>query len=186
MLASATKQQYLKAMGIDVWRLRRDSGEGDIPVDAVTSPAPTPAAEPAEAADAAPASPPPRFHLCFATYGPLSLVFSVPDASTSLPEEMRRFVDDVARAMNIEANPSVSALRWPMVKAANIDQSESAARVVVEQRLADCGDIRLVFGETAAQWVTATTDPLPALETCMQDAEHKRALWRTLKRVLAS
>jgi len=185
MLASTTRKQYLEEMGIDVWVLR----EGRTRAPETREEASESGTEDARAAappEPAAAAPPPEFHLCFATYGSFSLIFSVTASATSLPDEMRRFIDDIALALSIDAKPTISALKWPMVKAANIDQSEPAARTAIEQRIDDCGETRLVFGETALQWVAGTAgEPLPDIETCMQSAGSKRALWETLKRISA-
>jgi len=171
----ATRNHYLREMGIDIWVRRGTRPAADVE--------PREPAAPAEAAPAAEsAGPPPEFHLCFATYGELSLVFSVPEDSAALPAPMRRFADDVARALGVTQPPALTALRWPLVKAPHIDQSEAAARAVVDERLASCGSIRVYFGRHAER--LAGRDGglvVEDMEAYLQEPLRKRELWKTLQ-----
>lgn len=190
----ARRNQYLREMGIDVWvrreLVRTPEALDANTVDAEPAPAETGPVESRSARTAArsmSAGEPPEFHLCFATYGDLSLIFSLPPEATSLPESMRRFSDDIARAAGITSPPSVAAVRWPMVKARHIDQSEDAARTVVRQRLDGCGPVKLAFGDDVLTWLGENPGCTPVADIARYFAEPamKRELWQDLKRALA-
>ena len=191
----ARRKHYLSEMGIDVWVLREGRRATSRP-SAQQSPQDAPETPEAMASDAprtgssatrqpapAPAGLPPEFHLCFATYDGVSLIFSVPQASTSLPDNYRRFADDIATALGVSGKPAISALRWPLVKA-DIDQSEDAARTVLEQRLGSCARQRLLFGDDAAAWCGKGGETRVAdLQRYLDEPLAKRELWQALKQV---
>lgn len=186
----AKKNQYLREMGVDVWVLR-EGRQRQMAVPAESTPAAESAPPPAAAVSAStpkrvkmPVAPQPQFHLCFATYGDLSLVFSVPKTSSALPEPLRRFADDIARALGRQDTPAINALRWPLVQSADFDQSEAAARLVIGQRLSNCGKRRLIFGDEAAAWTRQGDEMVVAeISTYLEDPITKRDLWQMLRKV---
>lgn len=131
-------------------------------------------------------APIPEFHLCFATYSNgLSLVFSVPLSASALPDQYRRFTDDVALAF---ANPGqidsqVTSLRWPMVQASHIEQSETEARLIVAQRIEKCADKLVLFGQAPARFVpdSGTSINAEEIESYFNEPLRKRDLWRALR-----
>ena len=182
------RNQYLREMGIDVWVERGQARPATAPVDAPVEAANDTAPAREQPASAVPAptdsAPPPVFHLCFATYGGLSLIFSVPQDSNSLPENLRRFADDIASALQVSDKPVINALRWPLVRSAEIDQSAEAARTVLDDRLSRCAPLRVVFGETAKQWAGQGDDIcVPDIGGYLEQPLTKRELWRKLKTV---
>lgn len=182
--------RYLKEMGIDVWvRRGRARSVTSAPAQEATAPP-----QPAPGGNERRAAPPPQvkpetaptFHLCFMTYGDLSLVISVPHDATTLPASMRRFADDMALALSLEPNPVVTALRWPMVQSEHIDQSPAAAAAVIEQRLAGCGPSLLLFGRDVERLVgELATDRrclvVDDLSAYLREPLEKRDLWKTLE-----
>jgi len=93
----------------------------------------------------------PQFLLCFLDYVNLSLVFSLPYKTSALPNEYRNFGDDINFAVNGQySSPKVRDLRWPMVQAAHIQQTEDDAKQVVQQKLLQCHSRILVFGQAMA------------------------------------
>lgn len=91
---------------------------------------------------------PPQFLLCFLDYVNLSLVFSLPYKTSALPNEYRNFGDDINFAVNGQySSPRVRDLRWPMVQAAHIQQTEDDAKQVVHQKLLQCHSRVFIFGQ---------------------------------------
>lgn len=190
----ARRKHYLREMGIDVWVLREGRhAKSAAPQHTEHDASDTPASTGSETSPivssatrqpvAASAGPPPEFHLCFANYDGLSLIFSVPQTSTSLPDNYRRFVDDIATAVGVSGKPAISALRWPLVKA-DIDQSEDAARMVLEQRLESCARQRLLFGDDAANWCSKGGETrVSDLRRYFDEPLAKRELWQALRKV---
>ncbi len=101
----------------------------------------------------------PEFLFCFLDYVPeagegVTLVFSLPYETQSLPREARQFSDDVARALfGKSVNPVVGDLRWPMVRSTHIAQTESEAKTVVVDRVRRCQSKLILFGETIQHYV---------------------------------
>jgi hypothetical protein len=104
-------------------------------------------------------APSPEFLFCFLDYVPeagegVTLVFSLPYETQSLPREARQFSDDVARALfGKSVNPVVGDLRWPMVRSTHIAQTESEAKTVVVDRVRRCQSKLILFGETIQHYV---------------------------------
>lgn len=188
------RNQYLREMGIDVWVLRRAKRPQQAPA-AAPAPAETTVTEVSAApADthgatgrgtnptASPTRQPPRFHLCFATYGDLSLIFSAPESSPTLPADLRHLADDIAMALGRKQEPAINALRWPLVKTAGIDQSEEAAKTVLAERMSRLADRRIVFGDVARQWAGRGDETTVAeIERYLVEPLRKRELWQTLR-----
>jgi len=84
----------------------------------------------------------------------VTLVFSLPYETQSLPREARQFSDDVARALfGKSVNPVVGDLRWPLVRSTHIAQTESEAKTVVVDRVRRCQSKLILFGETIQHYV---------------------------------
>jgi hypothetical protein len=112
-------------------------------------------------------------------------VFSVPLSASALPDQYRRFADDVALAF---ANPGqidsqVTSLRWPMVQASHIEQSEEEARLIVAQRIEKCADKLVLFGQAPARFVPdgGTSINAEEIESYFSEPLRKRDLWRALR-----
>lgn len=104
-------------------------------------------------------APSPEFLFCFLDYVPeagegVTLVFSLPYETLSLPREVRQFSDDVARALfGKSVNPVVGDLRWPLVRSTHIAQTELEAKTVVVDRVRRCQSKLILFGETIQHYV---------------------------------
>lgn len=102
---------------------------------------------------------PPEFLFCFLDYIPengtgVTLVFSLPHETQSLPGEVRQFSDDVARSLlGGLIRPNIGELRWPMVKSAHISQTELEAKAVVADKVSRCQRNLILFGETSQHYV---------------------------------
>lgn len=103
--------------------------------------------------------PSPEFLFCFLDYVPevgegVTLVFSLPYETQSLPREVRQFSDDIGRALfGKSVNPVVGDLRWPLVRSTHIAQTESEAKTVVVDRVRRCQSKLILFGETIQHYV---------------------------------
>ncbi len=104
-------------------------------------------------------APSPEFLFCFLDYVPaasegVTLVFSLPYKSQSLPLDVRQFSDDIARVIFGESvSPLVGELRWPLVRSAHIVQTELEARAVVLDRVKRCQRKLILFGETIQGYI---------------------------------
>ena len=109
----------------------------------------------------------PEFLFCFLDYVPgngigVTLVFSLPPETQSLPIEVRQFGDDVAFSLlGSLLRPNIGELRWPMVKSAHISQTELDAKAVVVDKVSRCQRNLILFGETCQHYVIgrSSTDP---------------------------
>jgi hypothetical protein len=89
----------------------------------------------------------PEFMFCFLDYENLSLVFSIPYQANALPREHRHFADDINFAISGKTGiPRIRDLRWPMIQAKHVQQTEEDARQVVWQKLGQCNERLYVFG----------------------------------------
>jgi hypothetical protein len=176
-----SRQQYLKAMGIDVWSIRQ--APGDL---AVVQPI-LPQGEPDRAAPATyrsisnasvknaavkravtdaiiPADRQteqevPEFRLALLHYGSIGLCLSL-GKTAELP---RRFCDDIAGIMGGELKEArYHQLQWPMLSSRNFDQSIAAAREVVTQKFRVLPQRVVVFGEDVGEYFNPLRD-LPVL-----------------------
>lgn len=207
------RNQYLREMGVDVWRLRparpvlavEPVPDTDRPGQRQSADARrTPVAEPGSQRESAPTQadksqapgegaaqargPVPQFHLCFIHYQTLSLVFSVSLQSESLSPALRRFADDIAIALGNTGTDAarIAAVRWPMVRSEHIDQSESAAKIVISQRVQEAQPVKLLFGKAAAHWAgEAGGTMLGEIQGYLENPLTKRELWRELRQVPA-
>jgi hypothetical protein len=130
-----------------------------------TSEAKVPAVAMVTESPGASASLPPEFLFCFLDYVPengagVTLVFSLPHKTQSLPIEVRQFGDDVARSLLGGAHrPNIGELRWPMVKSAYIAQTELEAKAVVLDKVSRCQRNLILFGETSQHYVIGRSRP---------------------------
>ena len=173
-----TRQSYLKAMGIEVWRYRapgplavaeassapgaRSSQYAGGGIDAAAAvlkqTAPTPEARqhkqaapagPSPAKQARSREPVPEFRLGLLRYENLGIVVSLTPGE-AVP---RRLCDDIARLLaGQHETPSYHLLEWPMLDSSSIDQSLSAARQVVTQKLTQLSGRVLVLGEGLGEY----------------------------------
>jgi len=118
------------------------------------------------------------------TWREVSLVFSLPLDAATVPGPYRRFADDVALALTGDKQPTVAALRWPMVKSAQIDQSKTAAGIVVKQRVERCAPAVVVFGKDTQEWIGDLSPRrclvVDEIDTFVERPLGKRALWHDL------
>jgi len=133
----------------------------------------------------------PTFLFCFLDYDSLSLIFSLDVSHDTLPPNIRQFADDVNFALNPGKRriPKIRDLRWPIVRASHIVQTEAEARTVVAQKLAQCCANVVVFGSLAAAYTTNPARDEQAGELLVvREVEHyfsepaaKQDLWAQLK-----
>jgi len=118
------------------------------------------------------------------TWRDISLVFSLPLDAVTVPALHRRFADDVALALTGDKQPTVAALRWPMVKSRQIDQSKTAAGIVVKQRVEHCAPAMVVFGKNTQEWIGDLSSRrclvVDEIDAFLQRPLGKRALWHDL------
>ena len=203
-----TRQEYLKAMGIEVWRLRRPLPEPDALDPRQTHPVEVSSADVAavqamprssqaeDSALSAQASASkvsiPRFRLALLHYKTVALV-------VSLEEKMdppKRLCDDIARLLGGDLEGlRYRLLEWPMLNTSGIDQSLSSARQVVTQKFGQLPNKVLIFGSEVSDYFGAIESLVPGkpgkvgrqsfivvpslLET-MSSASAKRALMLSL------
>jgi hypothetical protein len=218
-----TRQSYLKAMGIEVWRYR---APGPLAVsEAPSAPGPRPSQNAAAGIDAAAAvlkrtastpavrqdkqaapsrpssaqqrdsrEPVPEFRLGLLRYETLGIVVSLSPTGT-VP---RRLCDDIVRLLaGQHETPSYHLLEWPMLDSSSIDQSLSAARQVVTQKLTQLPSRVLVLGEGLGEYfgpLASLADGEAAdigrqnfmlvsnLEALKSSADQKRQLMHRLQR----
>ncbi|HKI73102.1 MAG TPA: hypothetical protein VJ998_00545, partial [Pseudomonadales bacterium] len=177
------KNQYLREMGVDVWVLRKRAMPQVVAAEPVRELAPA-KTSPAPQAVPRNTAPAPEFHLCFMTWPEVSLVFSLPLDADVIDTAHRRFAEDVGIALRVTGDAAIGAVRWPMVRSAHIDQSESAARAVMRQRVEQCAERVVVFGEAAADWLgdTLTRQVVAArdMDSYIAEPLAKRELWQSL------
>ncbi|MEX2327580.1 MAG: hypothetical protein WD558_07600 [Pseudomonadales bacterium] len=220
------KNQYLREMGVDVWRLRphfpdssaslHSEAQQDLSIDPAPESRPelspgltTKARHPTQSIERpgsrtvkaaavtsvqsgvpeTAATPVPEFHLCFATYNNgLSLVFSAPLSAPAVPDRYRRFADDIALAFSSQARmeSQVTSLRWPMVQASHIAQSEEDARLIVGKRIEMCADKLVLFGQAPSHYVADTRPCIKVeeIELYFDEPLRKRDLWLALRSFL--
>ncbi len=151
---SDMRGEYLNEMGIEVWRLRSELPSQQGSVERLSSGQPNvdQSLEPAQvdhppAKAVSPKAPVPKFLFCFLDYDSLSLLFSLPSNSISLPADYRVFADDINLALfGKKIIPRTRDLRWPMVQAAHIQQTKEDAREVVLQKVKQSRERLIVFG----------------------------------------
>ena len=173
-----TRQSYLKAMGIEVWRYRapgplavsealpapearpmRQSSQGIDRAAAVLKQG-APTLEAQQSIEAAPVKPSParqtgsrepvpEFRLGLLRYEALGIVVSL-ERLEALP---RRLCDDIARLLSGQNEaPRYQLLEWPMLDSSSIDQSLSAARQVVTQKFTQLPARVLVLGNGVGEY----------------------------------
>ncbi len=77
-----------------------------------------------------------EFLLYFMNYDSFTIVFALPYATAELPPTYKNFLEGVSLSLARErVAPSIRQLRWPIVKASHIDQSEHEARQIVRDSL---------------------------------------------------
>lgn len=132
----------------------------------------------------------PTFLFCFLDYDQFSFLFSLPLNSDSLPGNYRYFADDVYLALTGQRSiPKIRDLRWPMVQSSHIPQTAADAELVVLQKVRQCADKLLVFGEDPANYLDQTSSLVKDKQiVAIKDAEFyfsqpeaKRSLWRRIK-----
>jgi len=171
-----SRQQYLKAMGIDVWSIRQapcglavaqpilPQGDPDLAVPATYQSMRNASAKSAVAGAIIPADRPieqevPEFRLALLHYGSIGICLSL-GKTAELP---RRFCDDIAGIMGGDLKAArFHQLDWPMLSSRDIDQSISAAREVVTQKFRVLPSRVVVFGEDVGEYFIPLRD-LPVL-----------------------
>lgn len=171
-----SRQQYLKAMGIDVWSIRPApgglavvqptlaQGDPDLAVPATYPSMRNASVKSAVTGAIIPADRPtkqevPEFRLALLHYGSIGICLSL-GKTAELP---RRFCDDIAGIMGGELKAArFHQLQWPMLSSRDIDQSISAAREVVTQKFRVLPSRVIVFGEDVGEYFNPLRD-LPVL-----------------------
>lgn len=194
--------QYLREMGIEVWVLREQRPSA--PVSRATAPSRQPQPEPeintveqiterqgypAEVVAEVVGQKVPRFHFCFMHGEGVSLVYGLALDADPATHPSRRFAGDLLLALTGKPGQSMTPQRWPIVQSGLIDQTAAAAKVVLKQRIDQCGPLLLVFGDEASVWVEDTGDrqriDLPELGRYLDEPLTKRDLWQVLRRAMA-
>ncbi len=191
---AATKQDYLKAMGIEVWLLRPDTGVATSEEKPENLREEKVLAVPdAVVADKSDTGARPQFSLAFLHYETVGFCLSLQGDSAELP---RRFCDDLARSLggNVDA-ARYHKLVWPMVRSSGFDQSLDAAKEVVAEKFSTMPRSIVVFGEDLNEYYEPLKDQQIGAEsevdgrTCvlfesvdrvMSSADQQRNLWRIL------
>lgn len=160
-------QKYLHEMGIDVWVLRAESNpaERQSGLEATNQKAVVrigPENKPQVELGPMHESRPVEFLFCFLDYQNLSLVMSLPYEASSLPPEYRNFADDIHFAICEQRSiPGLRELRWPIVRSANMKQTAEDARQVVSQKVRQCRDRLIVFGQQALGFIIDPVEDSP-------------------------
>jgi len=155
-----------------------------------------------------------EFLLYFMNYDAFTVVFALPYATAEMPATYPNFLDGISLSLLRErVSPSIRQLRWPIVKASHIDQSEHEARQIVRDSLRQSQrqakeptqDLKpvLVFGQEAWRYLVEDSEKtafhvgdteqeasclflaLPTIDAVSQDVTLKRQLWRQLSPVRA-
>lgn len=190
-----SRNQYLKAMGIDVWVRREHQPSQQPPPVQPTQPAPLAeetAAKPAIAAPDSRSGAVPNFRLGLYHYETVGLCLLLNDGA----DTPRRLCDDIARVMGGHVDGvGYQELCWPMLDTAGIDQTIGAAREVVTQKFSALPRRVLVFGRDVAEYFQPLAGVTPMqptrvgnqemllvsdLQTFMSSAQDKRQLLRIL------
>ncbi|MDG1205511.1 MAG: hypothetical protein P8N51_09075 [Pseudomonadales bacterium] len=155
-----------------------------------------------------------EFLLYFMNYDAFTVVFALPYATAEMPATYPNFLEGISLSLLRErVSPSIRQLRWPIVKASHIDQSEHEARQIVRDSLRQSQrqakeptqDLKpvLVFGQEAWRYLVEDSEKtafhvgdteqeasclflaLPTIDAVSQDVTLKRQLWRQLSPVRA-
>jgi hypothetical protein len=155
-----SKQEYLSAMGIEVWSLRSaeplamEPETVSDPLESVRNLAkepiqPSPQRQKPPESGPEPFEPVPEFRLALFHYDSVGLCVSL-EKSAPVP---RRFCDDVARLMGGSIDSvRYHQLEWPMLSTSTIDQSIRAAREVVTQKFSILPTRVIVIGAEVAEF----------------------------------
>ena len=127
-----------------------------------------------------------NFYFHFLDYENISFMVSVNPSVTELPAEYRQLCDGIMFSLLKQQKvPSVRDLRWPMLAASHIKQTEDDAKQIVSGMIKQSRHHLLLFGEMVGEYRSEKTEGtylvLEELSHYLKNPGSKAKLWSQIK-----